>query len=175
MERTLIRFFQRVLVLALGILSVWLIVFVFRWVDRRVPSILALALSYAIAAYIILPRSVHLGLDILRRKRVPSYTMTGDGLPGDPVNVVLVGTLHAVARAFAAAGWFEADRLSLQALWRMVRAFVFNTPYPTAPFSTLYLFGRGQDIGFQKCDQQQPAAAPSCPLLGLEPARSEAA
>ena len=30
----------------------------------------------------------------------------------------------------------------------MARAFVLNEPYPSAPFSTLYLFGRGQDIGF---------------------------
>lgn len=150
MARALIRFFQRLLVLLLGILTVWLIVFVFRWVDRRVPSVLALALSYAIAAYLILPRSVHLGLAILRRKRVPSYTITGDGLPGDPVNVVLVGTLSQLRAAFAVAGWFEADRLSLASAWRMIRAFVCNSPYPTAPFSTLYLFGRGQDIGFQK-------------------------
>ena len=32
----------------------------------------------------------------------------------------------------------------------MIRAFLFNSPYATAPFSTLYLFGRGQDVGFQK-------------------------
>ena len=38
----------------------------------------------------------------------------------------------------------------------MVRAFVFNSPYPTAPFSTLYLFGRGQDIGFQKAIDNSP-------------------
>ena len=150
MARALIRFSQRVLILLLGILTVWLIVFVFRWVDRRVPSVLAVALSYAIAAYIILPRSVHVGLAILRRKRVPSYTMTGDGLPGDPVNVVLVGTLAQLRAAFAAAGWFEADRLSVRSAWRMIRAFVCNSAYPKAPFSTLYLFGRGQDIGFQK-------------------------
>jgi hypothetical protein len=31
----------------------------------------------------------------------------------------------------------------------MVRTFVLNEPYPAAPFSTLYLFGRGQDFGFQ--------------------------
>lgn len=156
MERALIRFFQRALVVGLGVLTVWLIVFVFRWVDRRVPSVLALALSYAIAAYLILPRSVHLGLAILRRKRVPSYTMTGDGLPGDPVNVVLVGTLAQLRAAFAAAGWFEADRLGLKSSWRMIQAFLFNRPYPTAPFSTLYLFGRGQDIGFQKCINNSP-------------------
>ena len=156
MERALIRFFQRALVVGLGILTVWLIVFVFRWVDRRVPSVLALALSYAIAAYLILPRSVHLGLAILRRKRVPSYTVTGDGLPGDPVNVVLVGTLAQLRAAFAAAGWHEADQLGLKSSWRMIQAFLFNTPYPTAPFSTLYLFGRGQDIGFQKCINNSP-------------------
>jgi hypothetical protein len=38
----------------------------------------------------------------------------------------------------------------------MTRAFVFNSPYPTAPFSTLYLFGRGQDIGFQKAIDNSP-------------------
>jgi hypothetical protein len=156
MERFLIRSFQRLLVLALGILTVWLIVYVFRLVDRRLPSILAIALSYAAAAYIILPRSVHLGLKILRRRHVPSYTLTGDGLPGDPINVVLIGTLAQLCAAFAAAGWAEADPLNLKSSWRMARAFVFNEPYPTAPFSTLYLFGRKQDIGFQKCIDNSP-------------------
>jgi hypothetical protein len=31
-----------------------------------------------------------------------------------------------------------------------------TAPYPTAPFSTLYLFGRGQDIGFQKAIDNSP-------------------
>jgi hypothetical protein len=38
----------------------------------------------------------------------------------------------------------------------MIRAFVFNSSYPTAPFSTLYLFGRGQDIGLQKAIDNSP-------------------
>jgi hypothetical protein len=38
----------------------------------------------------------------------------------------------------------------------MIRTFIFNKPYPTAPFSTLYLFGRGQDIGFQKAIDNSP-------------------
>ena len=38
----------------------------------------------------------------------------------------------------------------------MIRAFLFNSPYPTAPFSTLYLYGRGQDIGFQKAINNSP-------------------
>ena len=156
MERMLIRFFQRLLVLALGILTVWLIVYVFRLVDRRLPSVLALVFSYAFAAYIILPRSVHLGLMILHRQRVPSFTLTGDGMPGDPVNIVLIGTRDQLRGAFAAAGWTEADPLNIKSAWRMVRAFVLNAPYPTAPFSPLYLFGRRQDIGFQKCLDNSP-------------------
>jgi hypothetical protein len=38
----------------------------------------------------------------------------------------------------------------------MARAFVLKTSYPSAPFSTLYLFGRGQDIGFQKAIDNSP-------------------
>ena len=97
-----------------------------------------------------------MGLKLLRRKRVPSFTTTGDGLPGDPVNVALVGTLAQLRAAFAALGWSEADRLGLASSWGMIRAFVFNSPYPTAPFSTLYLFGRGQDVGFQKAIDNSP-------------------
>lgn len=154
--RSLKRFLRRVLVFGLGILSVWLIVFVFRLTDHRLPTILAVALTYGIAAYIVLPRVVRFGLKILQRKRVPRFTITGDGLPGDPVNLVLIGTRQQLQSAFAAAGWSEADRLGLTSSWRMVRAFVFNAPYPTAPFSTLYLFGRGQDIGFQKAIDNSP-------------------
>ena len=155
--RFLIRLLQRLVILALGALSVWLIVFVFfELEDHRLPWVLALSLTYGVAAYIILPRVVRLGLKILQRKRVPRFTTTGDGLPGDPVNLALIGTLAQLRAAFATAGWSGADRLSLASSWGMVRAFVFNSPYPTAPFSTLYLFGRGQDIGFQKAIDDSP-------------------
>ena len=154
--RLLKRLLRRLLILGLGILSVWLIVFVFRLTDRRLPWVLALALTYGIAGYIILPRAVRMGLKILQRKRVPRFTITGDGLPGDPVNLVLTGTLQQLNAAFAIAGWSEADRLGLASSWRMIRAFAFNSPYPTAPFSTLYLFGRGQDVGFQKAIDNSP-------------------
>src|ERR1700747_3390074 len=155
--RLLKRLLQRLLIFGLGIFCVWLIVFVvFETADRRLPWILAVAVTYGIAAYIVLPRAIRMGLKILQRKHVPSYTITGDGLPGDPVTLMLTGTLQQLRTAFAAAGWTEADPLGLRSSWGMVRAFVFNSPYPTAPFSTLYLFGRGQDIGFQKAIDDRP-------------------
>ena len=151
------RLVQRLLIFGLGIFCVWLIVFVvFETTDRRLPWILAVGVTYGIAAYIILPRAIRMGLKILQSKRVPSYTITGDGFPGDPVNVVLVGSLRQLRGAFAALGWSEADRLGLASSWGMVRSFVLNSPYPTAPFSTLYLFGRGQDVGFQKAIDNSP-------------------
>jgi hypothetical protein len=157
MTRKFIRFLRRLLVFALGAFTVWFLVFVvFRFADHQLHWMLAVALTYGLAAYVILPRVVRMSLKILQRKHVPRYTITGDGLPGDPVNLVLVGTLDQLQAAFALAGWSPADRLSLASSWRMVRAFVLNTPYPTAPFSTLYLFGRGQDVGFQKAIDDSP-------------------
>ena len=173
--RLLKRFLQRLIIFGLGIFSVWLIVFVvFDFADRSLPWFLALAVTYGIAAYIILPRIVRMGLKILQRKRVPRYTITGDGLPGDPVNLVLAGTLQQLRAAFATAGWSEADRLGLTSSWRMVRAFVFNSAYPTAPFSTLYLFGRGQDIGFQKAIDDSPRKRHHIRFWALDIALAEA-
>jgi LssY C-terminus len=155
--RLLIRFLRRLLVLGLGILSVWFIVFVvFRVADHRLPWILALALTYGVAAYVILPRVVRMSLKIMQRKSVPSFTVTGDGLPGDPVNLALVGTFAQLRVAFTTAGWTEADQLGLKSSWGMVVAFVLNRSYPAAPFSTLYLFGRGQDVGFEKAIDGSP-------------------
>ena len=96
------RFLRRLAIFALGVFCVWLIVFVvFETTDRRLPWVLAVSITYGFAAYIILPRAIRLGLKIVQHKRVPSYTITGDGLPGDPVNVALVGTLQQLRSAFA--------------------------------------------------------------------------
>jgi LssY-like putative type I secretion system component LssY len=171
--RLLVRLLQRLLILALGVLTVWLIVFVFvEFEDHRLPWVLALGLTYGISAYVILPRIVRLGLKILQRKRVPRYTTTSDGLPGDPVNIALMGTLQQLRAAFAAIGWTEADRLGLSSSWGMIRAFVSNSSYPGAPFSTLYLFGRGQDVGFQKAIDNSPRKRHHIRFWALSPARA---
>jgi len=153
----LIRTLQRLVIFAIGAISIWLIVFVvFDFADKRLPVAVALSVTYAIAAYVILPYAVRMGLKVSQRRHVPSFTVAADGLPADPVNLVLVGTMHELRAAFAAIGWVEAEKLNLRSSWRMVKAFVLNRPYPAAPFSTLFLFGRGQDIGFQKAIGDSP-------------------
>lgn len=172
--RLLRRLLQRLLVVAVGAVTVWLIVFVvFDFADRRLPWAIALAVTYAIAAYVVLPRAIRLGLRILQRGRVPSYTLTGDGLPGDPVNIGLIGTRRQLCEAFAAMGWSEADPLDLKSSVRMARAFVLNETYPKAPFSTLFLFGRGQDIGFQLPIDNSPRKRHHVRFWGRPTARAE--
>jgi len=153
----LIRILQRVAIFAIGVVSVWLIAFVvFDWADKKLPVALALGVTYAIGAYVILPYAVRMGLKFSQLKSVPSFTVAADGLPADPVNLGLIGPFAELREAFSAIGWAEADKLDLKSSWRMVQAFVLSRPYPTAPFSTLFLFGRGQDIGFQKAIGDSP-------------------
>lgn len=155
--RFFIRTLQRIAIFAIGAISIWLIVFVvWDFADQRLPMAFALGITYAAGAYIILPYAVRMGLKVLQRHRVPSFTVSADGLPADPVNLALYGTLDELRAAFTAIGWVEADELTLKSSWRMVQAFVLNRPYPAAPFSTLFLFGRGQDIGFQKAIDDSP-------------------
>lgn len=165
---------QRTLVAALGLVTVWLILVLFYDVaDRRLPLILALAATYAAAAYAILPRAIRLGARILNRGRVPSYTLTGDGLPGDPVNLALIGSLDGLRRAFLQADWTQADRLTIASSWKMGCAFVLNRPYPSAPFSTLYLFDRGQDVGFQLSIDDSPRKRHHVRFWGISIERAE--
>ncbi|RBP18190.1 LssY-like putative type I secretion system component LssY [Roseiarcus fermentans] len=147
---------RRLAVALLGVLAVWLIAYVFRLTDHRLPTLVALAATWAVAAYLILPWIVLMSLKLLKRGAVPSFTLTGDGFPGDPVNLALIGTLAELRQAFARAGWVEADPLSLKSSWGMAVSFVFDRPYPSAPFSSLYLFGRKQDVGFEKAIDGSP-------------------
>ncbi len=172
--RLLKRLLQRLLIFLLGVFVVWFLVFVvLRIADRQLPWILGFSVTYAIAAYVVLPRVVRMGLKILQRKSIPGFTTTGDGLPGDPVNIVLIGTRDELRAAFRAAGWSTADRLGLASSWRMTQAFVLNAPYPTAPFSTLYLFGRPQDVGFQEPIDDSPRKRHHIRFWALGLTRSE--
>ena len=145
------RWFQRIVIGALVLLALWIIVTqVFERLNERVPLFLALALTYVLSAYFILPRIVQFGLVIARRGRIPQMTRAADGLPADPVNILLIGSGESLIKAFEKAGWVRADPLTIWTAWKMARAFAFNTAYSTAPFSSHYLFGRRQDHGFQE-------------------------
>lgn len=80
----------------------------------------------------------------------PFTNFTRNGRPSDPVNLRIVATEGQLATAFVAAGWYRADEIDLITSVRISVSAVFGTRYSTAPVSNLYLFGRPQDIAFQR-------------------------
>jgi hypothetical protein len=81
---------------------------------------------------------------------VPGVTHTGSGIPADPLNSALIGTKEQVMKIMVAAGWYPADPLTLRSCLGIAKATVLKRPYDTAPVSSLYLFGRKQDLAFEK-------------------------
>lgn len=81
---------------------------------------------------------------------LPRFTRTGRGRSGDPVNVVIAGTERQVIEGFDQAGWLPADPVTLWNALRMLKAGVTRGQYPTSPMSDLVLYGRTQDLAYQK-------------------------
>ena len=80
----------------------------------------------------------------------PTTTRTSQGIPGDPLNVGLIGGEDDAVHSMLAAGWSPADPITLKSSLRIAESVVFRTPDPNAPVSSLYLFGRRQDLAFEK-------------------------
>jgi hypothetical protein len=79
-------------------------------------------------------------------KRVSSKT----GTAGDPINLVFIGNEQQIQTAFRLAGWNPAEKINHQSLWDAARAMISDQGYHQAPLSNLYLFGRPQDLAFEK-------------------------
>lgn len=150
MLTAVIRFVQRGLVLIPLIVVAYLSTFrIFPWLEDHSPLVVAIVVTYALVAYAFVPgvmRLVHL---IWPPKHVPLYCVTPDGFASDPLNIALVGTREEVRAAMKAAGWHEADPLNLRTGLRLMLSTVYGWRYLTGPMSSLFLFGRRQDLSFQ--------------------------
>lgn len=80
----------------------------------------------------------------------PQRASGKDGKPGDPLNLIVIGNADEIRHAFKEGGWAEAEKLTGKSLFETVRAVIANKGYGTAPVSQLYLFGRAEDLAFQK-------------------------
>ena len=69
---------------------------------------------------------------------------------GDPLNVVLVGNSDEVLSALTRSGWSFTHRISVKSVRREVGAVVSGSPYAVAPVSSLFVFGRKQDVALQR-------------------------
>ena len=81
---------------------------------------------------------------------IPTRTLDHSRHSADPVNVALVGTAAELRVAFGKAGWAQADSLSRKADLQIAKSVLLRRPDSTAPVSSLFLYGRRQDIAFEK-------------------------
>ena len=114
-------------------------------------------MTYLLIAYLVMPR-----LDHWKARRHPDLaagahlTQTGSGIPGDPLNIAVVGSEEEVVRALHAAGWDPANPLTFASSVRIAVDTVFKKPDPNAPVSNLYLYGRKEDLAFEKSVGHSP-------------------
>ncbi|MDR6954665.1 hypothetical protein J2X65_004041 [Ancylobacter sp. 3268] len=107
-------------------------------------------LVWAALAYVMLPRlwTHHEGQPGIRH--LPMVTQTKQGIPGDPIDVGLVGSREEVIRAMYAAGWRAADPVTLKSSLAIIGSVLLDRPDPQAPVSPLYYDGRPEDLAFEK-------------------------
>jgi hypothetical protein len=121
-----------------------------RWTIRGIKALVIVLGVWLILAYVILPLLWRHYEHNPALADAPKTTLTGQGIPGDPLNGALVGDQADVVRAMLAAGWSPADPITLRSSLRIATSVVFKRPDPDAPVSNLYLFGRRQDLAFEK-------------------------
>jgi LssY C-terminus len=120
---------------------------------RRYASLSLLVIgAYTLLAYIVLPGfwSHHEHQKDLAT--LPMMTLTAQGIPGDPINVGLVGDDKDVLCAMQAAGWFPADPVTLRSSIEIAGSVLLDRPYRDAPVSNLYYLKRREDLAFEKPD-----------------------
>jgi len=119
---------------------------------------LLLVLFYVLVAYLVLPR-LHRMLTYLY---LPGYFIgrarTSDGLLGDPVNLAVIGDVARLHTAMTAAGWTQADPVTLRSSIRIITSTLSRRSYPEAPVSPLLLFDRQQDFAYQQEAEGSPSA-----------------
>jgi len=132
--------------LVVGYLSVFKIYPIF---EDHVPWVIALIVTYALGAYILIPGIMRLIRMWHKPKHMPLYCVTADGFASDPLNISLRGTRDQVMQAMTAAGWSGADKLTIRTAARTILHTLYGWQYDTPPMSPLFLFGRKQDLAFQ--------------------------
>ena len=145
-----VRLAKRFAVLIPGLIIAYISVRnIYPLLDKRVPAALAIFITYLLGAYLLIPALIRIIRVVFPARHLQSYCVTPDGFASDPVNIGIVGTRAELIAAMEAAGWYVADKHSPGNVLHEVTSALLNRPYRTAPMSSLYLFGRRQDIGFE--------------------------
>lgn len=112
-------------------------------------SILLISL-YSLTAYLVLPTIWTHYEHQKQLAGVPMVTRTAQGIPGDPINVGLIGDRDDIVCAMHTAGWSPAAAISLRSSIGIAGSVIFRRPYRSAPVSNLFYLGRREDFAFEK-------------------------
>jgi hypothetical protein len=120
-------------------------------------GIAVLAVVYLLCAYLIIPA---IWSNYERQPKLAAFTLrsvTRQGIPGDPMNVGLVGSRAHVVAAMSQAGWHAADAITVRSSVDIGIAVVLDRAYADAPISNLFFEGRRQDLAFEKAATKSPS------------------
>jgi hypothetical protein len=82
--------------------------------------------------------------------QVPKRTTNARGIAGDPINIALVGSASEASEAFRRGGWTPAEAVTRSSSVKLGESVLLHRPDSAAPVSPLYLFGRMQDLAFER-------------------------
>lgn len=94
-----------------------------------------------------------LGVDELRAalERLPCCVTDESGTAsGDPLNIVIVADSPDLLNSLSRSGWSFTHRITVRSIGREIGAAVTGSSYAVAPVSSLYVFGRKQDVALQR-------------------------
>jgi LssY C-terminus len=120
--------------------------------DRFLRLALVVVLAYTMLAYLVLPALWSHYEHQKSLASLPMVTRTAQGIPGDPINVGLIGDNLDVLCAMQAAGWYPADPVTLKSSIEIAGSVLLDRPYRDAPVSPLFYLGRREDLAFEKPD-----------------------
>jgi hypothetical protein len=118
--------------------------------ERVLLTLLAVVAIYTAIAYAALPAVWTHYEHQKGLARLPMVTRTAQGIPGDAINVGLIGSEKEVLCAMNAAGWFPADPVTLKSSIEIAGSVLLDRPYRDAPVSPLFYLGRREDLAFEK-------------------------
>jgi hypothetical protein len=80
----------------------------------------------------------------------PRRVKSKKGNEGGPTNLILIGSRQEISAAFEKGGWTAAQDQDANSLWKTFEAVIKGKGYNAAPMSTLYMYGRPEDMAFEK-------------------------
>lgn len=118
--------------------------------ERFLLTALGVVIAYTILAYLALPALWSHHEHQRGLADLPMVTRTAQDIPGDPINVGLIGDKREVLCAMQAAGWYPADPVTARSSLEIAGSVLLDRPYHQAPVSPLYYLGRPEDFAFEK-------------------------